>query len=90
MAQRMTLLAAVAGLTAVLYGLFPAASNRIDDQSNATVAANPNQTALNQTDAYEVSDTLLDVLVADFLPLIVLVLCAGAVIASTGILGRIR
>jgi hypothetical protein len=90
MAQRMTILATLAGLTAVAFGMIPAASNRIDAASNGTAYNATNQTAINQTGAYEATDTLFDVLVADWLPLLVLLIVCGAIIASTGILGEFR
>jgi len=73
--QRITSMAMVAGLIAVLIGLLPAA--------RSTAAPGNNTTAFNATEP-------LATTAVELLPLGVLALAAGAILMSTGILGRFR
>lgn len=80
MAQRITLMATLTGLIAVLMGILPTASNRL--------SAAPNSPGVN-TAAHNTTMTVAPTVV-DLLPLAVLALAAGAIISSTGILKAVK
>lgn len=76
MTGRITTMAAAAGLIVVTLGVIPTAQDRLGANASNTSAYNATE-AVSQTSA-------------ELLPLAVLLLAVGAILASTGVLGRFR
>jgi len=72
--QRITMMAIVGGLIAVMMGIVPAASSDVGNAGNSTAA-------------FDITVTLSQT-VTELLPLGILALVAGAILKSTGILKR--